>query len=387
MPIKDRGLGSDTLARIIDSHWNSLQRDCNGYELRILHAIRRCRTPSLGGHQYECDRCKKKHFRYNSCRNRHCPQCQNTDKERWVMARSEQLIQVPYYHIVFTLPHTLNELCLRYRQQIYSMMFRISWQTLDEFGWNKKYLGAQIGVTMVLHSWGSNMSFHPHIHCIVPGGGVSLSGKWKAAKGKGKFLFPVKAMSKVYRVKSVEYLKKFLVGKEVDNTESLCKQLYAKPWVVYAKPPFGGPQAVIKYLARYTHKTAITHHRIKSWNKEEVTIRYTDYRHANQKKEMTLSTQEFLRRYKQHFLPKGFPRVRHYGILSSAWKKRIFPNAKTKKTDWQSLWVAKGVIIDQCPYCKIGKLIYVKEIKPVRGPPPAYNNRHTKTQKDETLHS
>lgn len=285
------------------------------------------------------------------------------------MARSEQLINVPYYHIVFTLPHHLNELCLVYPKQIYSLLFHAAWQTLNEFGWNHKHLGAQIGATMVLHTWGSNMSYHPHLHCVVPGGGITLKGKWKEAAGKGKFLFPVKAMSKVFRAKFVKALRTLAQEIGLDNIDLLLDKLFAKPWVVYAKPPFGGPEAVIKYLARYTHKVAITHHRILNWDARAVTFSYTDYRHANQRKVMTLPTDEFIRRLVQHFLPKGFPRIRHYGILSSAWKKRVFPEAKKTKIDYKELWRSKGLAVDQCPYCKIGQLVFLCDIEPIRGPP------------------
>ena len=364
--MKDRHV----IAKIITSQWQHVNDKYNSYQIRTLHALRSCRTAALGGHLYQCDKCKSKHMRYNSCRNRHCSICQNTQKQQWIDRQEERLIEVPYYHIVFTVPHELNELFRTYPRQFYKLLFHSSWNTLNSFGWNHKYLGAQIGATMVLHTWGSNMSFHPHIHCIVPGGGVTLQNKWKNAKGKGKFLFPVKAMSIVFRVKFMEELSKICCIMGLDNIDKLEKRLYIKDWVVYAKPPFGGVETVIKYLARYTHKIAITHHRIIKFEADKVTFSYTDYRHRNQKKTMTLSVREFIRRYTLHFLPKGFSRIRHYGILSSAWSRKIFPNKTlTSKVDWVLYWKNKGLDVTKCPKCKVGTLVFIELIAPVRGPP------------------
>lgn len=360
-----------SIGQIIEQQWPWVVEHCNTYQIRQLYAIRVCRTPALGGHRYVCNQCGSEHYRYHSCRNRNCPQCQGTQKEAWIAAREQQLIHTNYYHVVFTLPHALNKLCLAYPHVLYSMLFRCAWQTLDQFGWDHKYLGAQIGATMVLHTWGSNLSFHPHVHCIVPGGGITWDNKWKDVKGNGKFLFPVKAMSKVFRGKFVEALKDFLNDQGMDDTDALFKQLYLKPWVVYAKPPFGGAEGVIRYLARYTHKTAITNQRIQSFDQNKVTFRYTDYRHANQRKSMTLSATEFLRRLTQHFLPHRFTRIRHYGILSSRWKNKVFPDAQPlPKPDWTALWLQKGLDLTKCPTCKTGTLVWVAEILPVRGPPP-----------------
>jgi len=228
---------------------------------------------------------------------------------------------------------------------------------------------------MVLHTWGSNMSYHPHVHAIVPGGGITLRGKWKEGPGKGKFLFPVKAMSKVFRGKFIAELTTWMRNQGMDDNDILIKSLYDKPWVVYAKPPFGGTQGVIRYLARYTHKLAITHHRIISYDARKVTFRYKNYRHSNYDKIMTLTTWEFIHRYILHFLPKSFPRIRHYGILSSVWKKRVFPEVKTTKTDWQQVWKDKGLDVLKCPHCKLGMLIFVGTLEPVRGPPFYYKSK------------
>jgi len=370
---------ADGIAQIINGQWPHILQGYNNYQLRIFDAIRRCRTPSMGGHLYLCDQCRERHYRYNSCRNRHCPRCQNTQKEQWIEARQEQFINCHYYHLVFTLPHELNELCLTYPRQIYTLLMHAAWNTIDSFGWNHKYIGAQTGATLVLHTWGSNLSFHPHVHCIVPGGGITLNGKWKETKGKGKFLFPVKALSKKFKGLFMAQLKDFFDQQGLDDTEVFCKNIKDKNWVVYAKPPFGGNQGLVRYLARYTHNIAISNHRIIAYDDQKVSFRYKDYRHASQNKVMTLSAQEFVRRLSMHFLPKGFCRIRHYGFLSSAWKNRVFPNApKIKDINWQEFWKSKGLDVNKCPSCSKGILIYLGTIAPVRGPP-VYPILKTKT--------
>ena len=305
-------------------------------------------------------------MRWQSCRNRHCPNCQNTQREEWIAARTEQLIDTVYHHVVFTLPHELNDICIRNQRLMYATLFRMAWQTLDSFGWNHKYLGAQIGATMTLHTWGSNLSYHPHVHCIVPGGGVTLRNKWKDAKRGAGFLFPVKAMSKVFRAKFLEEIEK--VG--IELSDEVKHKLKNKAWVVYSKPPFGSTETLIKYLAGYTFKTAITNRRIMHYDNDKVSFFYKDYRHGGKKKPMSLPVQEFLRRLSFHFLPSGFTRIRHYGILSSSWKQKVFPDAKKKtKIDWKQIWTDKGLNVDLCPSCKIGKLVAVASINPLRGPP------------------
>jgi hypothetical protein len=323
----------------------------------------------MGGEAYVCNSCAKKHIRYYSCRNRHCALCQNTQKEAWIEAQEQKIIGCTYYHIVFTVPHQLNDLFLMFPRQMYALLMRTAWLTLEGFGWNKKYLGAQLGTTMVLHTWGSNMSYHPHVHCIVPGGGVSINSKWLHAKGNGKFLFPVKAMSPVFRGKFIHHLNQWMVLEGMQLDSHTIKQLNAKPWTVYAKPPFGGTDGVIKYLARYSHKICITNHRIINYDGQSVTFSYTDYRKANQKKIMKLSAHEFIRRYVLHILPKGFSRIRHFGILSSAWKNFMFPHIKPLKTNWQKLWQQKGLNVLQCPHCNSGTIQLIHTIHTLRGPP------------------
>ena len=360
-------VNSNAIAEIINSQWTKVNASCNTYQRRMLNAIRSCRTSKLGGEIYMCDRCKKHHIKYNSCRNRNCPQCQNTQKAKWIADREDQILETKYYHVVFTLPDKLNECCLSNQRIMYASLFRAAWETLNGFGWNRKYLGGQLGTTMVLHTWGSNLSYHPHVHCIVPGGGVTLSNKWKSVNGKGKYLFPVKELSKVYRAKYLSAIKK----SGINLSAPLYKELYKKSWVVYAKPAFGNAEVLIKYLARYAYKTAITHHRITRYNKDRVSFSYTDYRHRNQNKMLTISTWEFVRRFSLHILPKGFCRIRHYGLLNAAWKQILFQHTsrlKAKK-DWKELWKEKGLVVDRCPSCKKGKMEYVAKLNPNKGPP------------------
>lgn len=296
-----------------------------GWHRRTLHAIRRCRTPAMGGHIDRCDdpACHKLHLSYNSCRNRHCPTCQGHKREAWIRARESELLDVPYFHVVFTLPSELNIYALSHPQVIYGSLFKAAWETLKQFGEDPEHLGAQVGMIAILHTWGQNLSLHPHLQCIVPGGGVTRSGKWKPAKNKGKYLFNVKSMSSVFRAKYVALLRK----EKVPVPQEIYNRLFGKNWVVYAKQQFHTPKYVVEYLGRYTHKIAIGNHRIKQLDKAEgtVTFQIKNYKKGGQKELLKLSTDEFTRRFALHVLPKGFTRIRHYGILSSGWKKERLP--------------------------------------------------------------
>ncbi|TXD86123.1 transposase, partial [Subsaximicrobium wynnwilliamsii] len=228
------------------------------WHCRALQAIRRCRTKAMGGHIDKCDCCHALHISYNSCRNRHCPTCQGHKREEWIRAREGELLNVPYFHLVFTLPSEFNSYALSHGKIVYGSLFRAAWQTLRQFGDNPKHLGGRMGMIAVLHTWGQNMSLHPHLHCIVPGGGLNRSGQWKKAKSNGKYLFNVKSMSKVFRGKYVAELRKS--GLKIP--QEVYSAVFGKKWVVFAKQPFGSPRYVIEYLGRYTHKIAISNHRI-----------------------------------------------------------------------------------------------------------------------------
>ena len=339
-----------------------------GWHMRTLHAIRRCRTPAMGGHIDKCDCCPKIHISYNSCRNRHCPTCQGHKREQWIQARESELLNVPYFHVVFTLPSELNPVALQHPKVIYDSLFKAAWATLKQFGANPKHLGAQMGMIAILHTWGQNMSLHPHLHCIVPGGGVSKSGKWKPAKNKGKYLFNVKSMSSVFRAKYVDLLRK----SKVPITQEIYDQLFAKSWVIYAKQQFHSPQYVVEYLGRYTHKIAISNYRIKNIDKVARTITFDikNYKKGGQKEQLTLKTNEFVRRFALHILPKGYVRIRHFGTLSSSWKKEKLPALQMMLSNAPTPCVEEKqpLLHRRCPSCKKGKLFTVMAFDQ-RGPP------------------
>ena len=339
-----------------------------GWHTRTLQAIHRCRTPAMGGHIDKCDFCHKLHISYNSCRNRHCPTCQGHKREAWIQARESELLNVPYFHVVFTLPLELNPFALKHPKVVYDSLFKAAWATLEQFGANPKHLGARVGMIAILHTWGQNMSLHPHLHCIVPGGGVTQSGKWKTAKNKGKYLFNVKSMSRVFRAKYVGLLRKskLLVPQEIYDI------LFAKNWVIYAKQQFHTPAYVVEYLGRYTHKIAISNYRIMQVDKQDktVTFQMKNYKKGGNKEQLKLSAHEFVRRFALHVLPKGFTRIRHFGFLSSAWKKEKLPVLqKTLATlPLKCIEEKPALLHRRCLSCKKGKLKTLMTFGQ-RGPP------------------
>ena len=356
------------VAEILQDNWNTIDNGelkLNSWQLRTLSAIKRCRTALLGGHIDLCSSCGHIQISYNSCRNRHCPKCQANKKEQWILKRQSELLPVAYYHVVFTIPDTLNEYALQYPKEIYSILFKASWKTIEAFSKDKKWIAAKMGMIAILHTWGQNLSLHPHLHCIVPGGGVNQQGKWKTANvvKSSKILFPVKAISKVFRGKFVALLKKELP----QIPHRFYPKLYKYKWVVYAKRPFGGPKQVIEYLGRYTHKIAISNHRIKSVSNNSVSFTYKDYRQEAKKKTMSLTQKEFIRRFALHILPKRFVRIRHYGILSSYWKRKKLRELQDKLdfTPPVQLMQTKN---HQCPKCKNHSLQVIFQFD-VRGPP------------------
>lgn len=360
------------VAHVLERNREHLADHCaNSWQVRTLHALRKCRTLALGGHIDRCDNpgCHKLHLSYNSCRNRHCPKCQGHKKEEWIQAREADLLNVSYFHVVFTLPCELNRLCLYQPKMVYNLLFKTAWGIIRDFGGNPKFLGAKMGMIAILHTWGQNLWLHPHLHCIVPGGGITKGGNpiaigWKAPKNKGKYLFPVKAMSKVFRARFVADLRKEL-GKS--KPPSFYESLFKHNWVVYCKRPFFGPSQVIEYLGRYTHKIAISNHRIKSLESGNVRFMVKDYRHAGKKSVLTLSDAEFIRRFSLHILPKGFTRIRHYGILSSYYKRTIIPELQ-KDLGKPKLIETTPLLHRKCPACKKGNLVTIATFT-ARGPP------------------
>ena len=319
--------------RLSGTQYKSAQhRHLSLAQLKVMSAIERCRSAQLGAHHLHCEHCHTDAIAYNSCRNRHCPKCQGSSAKRWFAAREQQLLPVEYYHVVFTLPGEVAQLAFYNKAHMYQLLFKAASQTLLTIAGDTRHLGAEVGTTMVLHTWGSAMMHHPHVHCIVPGGGLDKAKQWKACK-KGFFL-PVRVLSRLFRrlymqgVRELYESTQLLCFGELTQTSGFehaghfmawCKQQQSMEWVVYAKPPFAGPQAVLKYLSRYTHRVAIANRRLQSIDETHVSFTYKDYRRKgnNMHRTMQLTCDEFMRRFLLHVLPTGFHRIRHYGLLAS----------------------------------------------------------------------
>src|SRR5436190_10278201 len=289
-------------------------------QLKAIRDIERCRTAELGGHLEKCDHCGFERPCYNSCRNRHCPKCQSLPKARWLEARKAELLPVSYFHVVFTLPHELNPLALFNKKHVYGLLFQSVSKTLLTFG--EKTLGGKIAATMILHTWDQRLNDHIHIHCAVPSGALSQD-NWVHARAN--FLFPVRAMAVMFRGKFLAGLKRLHAQQKINvppDFSSLVRSLYEKPWVVYAKPSFRGPHSVLDYIGRYTHRIAISNERILNIENNQVTISYRDRQDSNKKKEMTLPSEEFIRRFLLHVLPPSFMKIRHIGFLANKRKKK-----------------------------------------------------------------
>jgi len=295
---------------------------------RVLRDVTICRTAALGGHVEECDRCGHRQVAYNSCRNRHCPKCQATAAAEWMQAREAELLPVEYFHLVFTLPATLNSIALQNPRVVYGLLFRAASETLQQVAADPDHLGAEIGFLAVLHTWGQNLQHHPHVHCIVPGGGISPdASRWIACRPG--FFLPVRVLSRVFRGKFLSLLRnafdrgrlafhgKLASLADPAEFQRRLTDSAKTEWVVHAKPPFGGPQQVLKYLARYTHRVAISNNRLVATEGAEVSFHWKDYAHGGKQKTMTLKAIEFIRRFLLHVLPAGFVRIRHYGFLAN----------------------------------------------------------------------
>jgi hypothetical protein len=363
------------LADIVRRHgaaFRATHRLC-AVQHRALNAIEHCRTAALGGELYQCDSCNAQRYVYHSCRNRHCPKCQTRAKERWLAARRAELLPVPYYHLVFTLPHELNALAQGRPREIYSMLFAAASETLVDFGRNPRWLGGEISATVVLHTWGQTLTQHLHVHCLIAAGALSEAGAW--VRSRCGFLFPVKALSIVFRAKFLAALSKLLLQ------PPLLATLRAKPWVVYAKRPFAGPEQVLGYLGRYTHRTAISNDRLLSAGPDAVRFRYKDYAHGGQRKVMQLEAVEFLRRFALHVLPRGFNRIRHYGLLANRNKRSLLAQARSAlvaptppkcpsesvRAFWQRV---AGLNIERCQRCRSGTLHRVAFLPALTHAPP-----------------
>jgi hypothetical protein len=372
----------------------------SGQQDRVLRAIEHCGTAALGGHARQCDQCGAVEIAYNSCRNRHCPKCQTLAKQRWLERQCADLLDIDYWHLVFTLPHELNALALGNPEVIYDTLFQAAAQTLLDFGRNPRWLGGELGVTMVLHTWGQNLGLHIHVHCVVTGGVLSAAGEWIPAKPG--FLFPTRALSKVFRGKYLDDLTQAYhrgALRLAGATQALADagafrlwlaQLKTHDWVVYAKPPFAGAEQVLAYLGRYTHRVAIANHRLVRFDGQQVQFRWRDYAHGNQVKVMTLSAEEFLRRFLLHTLPPRFVRIRHYGVLGNRCRHAKLaqcraalgqPPAEPPEPESVEAMLQRltGVELYRCRACQHGQLRLIARVLPVRtarwlpqatGPPP-----------------
>ena len=298
---------------------------------RVLKELALCRTAALGGHVEECSACAVRQIAYNSCRNRHCPKCQASQRAAWFDRHTAHLLPVDYHHVVFTLPPAVAEVAFQNQPTVYRLLFAAAWQTLREIAADPKHLGAEIGVTAVLHTWGQTLEYHPHLHCVASGGGLSPDGRWVSTKPG--FFLPVKVLSRVFRGKFLAGLTQAFERGALSFYGRLSaladraafaawkKALYRTDWVVYSKPPFGGPAQVLKYLARYTHRVAISNRRLVSLSDGQVTFRYRDYRRGRRLRTMALAGGEFLRRFVLHVLPPGFVKVRSYGLLANCHRR------------------------------------------------------------------
>ena len=381
------------LADVIRQFMPKIEQKMLSHHRNTLHLLRDCRTAAMGGHLDACKACGQVRVSYNSCRNRHCPKCQGLAKEAWTVQQEDMLLPVSYFHVVFTLPHELNILCLHNPKMMYNLLFQSAWHTLHTLGQNKHYLDAQTAATMVLHTWSQTLVLHPHVHCIVPGGGLSKEGEWRYPKRSKKgqnFLFPVVAMKKIYKGFFMKNLKKAIENQQVrlpktfptGRAYKLWKDnLYSKEWVVYTKKPFSKVEHVVGYLARYSHRVALTNHRIKNIDESNVTFEYKDYKDGAKKKEMMLEGGEFLRRFCLHILPKAFRKIRQFGFLSNATKKKSIEQARASLGQRQAALLTRnerkalaklrvfGSKIHQCPACKIGKMLVVEQWQRNKSPP------------------
>ena len=354
-----------------------------------MRAIEVCRTAVLGGHRDKCDNCGHLEVSYNSCRNRHCPKCQTLQKEKWIEARNEDLLPIEYFHVVFTIPSELNHLVSMNQKVLYDLLFRSASETLMELANDPKHLGAKIGVIGILHTWGQNLMDHPHVHCIVTGGGIDGE-RWVSCR-KG-FFIPVRVMSALFRGKFLFHLNNhFKKGelafpgsishlKEQGTFASFRNQLYQKKWVVYCKPPFDGAKGVLQYLGRYTHRIAISNNRIIAIRDGKVSFLWRDYANGNCQKIMTLQADEFIRRFLTHVLPTRFVRIRHFGLLANRTRKgnialcrKILGDSKTAtkekivKETWQEqLFRICGIDVTTCPVCQKGKMFRMAPLFPYR---------------------
>ena len=374
------------LADIFDRYGDAYVRDhyLRSSQAKVLHAIRSCRTAAMGGHCDWCTRCGFIRYVYFSCRNRHCPKCQNLAKEQWLQLRCRELLPTPYFHNVFTLPHELNPLILCNEQNqrlLLRLLFHAAAETLLQFGRNN--LGGQVGFTLVLHTWDQQLRPHFHVHAVIAAGALSHDGgRWISA-GR-QFLFPVRALSKVFRAKFLEGLGELIATRQlvfdISNSNKWFRSLRRKPWIVYSKPPFAGPEKLLDYLGRYTHRVAISNHRLLSMDNGRVSFHWRDRRNGNRQQVASLPAPTFIRRFLYHVLPKGFMRIRHYGFLANRAKKQALARCRKqvhvpqpaeeppRRSVAEMVLLLTGTDITRCPKC--GAPLMQERFEPYQEPSP-----------------
>ncbi len=363
---------------------------------RVMTAIEVCRTAVLGGHLERCDECAHERNCFNSCRDRHCPKCQSLARAQWIEDRQRELLEVPYFHVVFTIPEQLAAIALQNQKVVYGILFAATAETLKTIAADPEHLGAEIGFFAVLHTWGQNLQFHPHLHCVVPGGGLSPDGqRWIGCRPD--FFLPVKVLSRLFRRLFLESLQKaFDAGqlqffgaleslRQPDTFAQRLARAKVSEWVVYAKRPFAGPQQVLDYVGRYTHRVAISNHRLLDIENDQVSFDWKDYRQGGEVKVMTLSAEEFIRRFLLHVLPDGFQRIRYYGFLGNRYRQEKLdqcrqllgmpvasepPAASSTGKDYLDRYEdLTGSSLRQCPQCQLGRMVRVLTLLPAGAQP------------------
>jgi hypothetical protein len=377
--------GGPELADIFRSHGQSYQRThrLSAFEQKVMRAVSVCRTQELGGHLKKCDTCGFEHPTYNSCRNRHCPKCQSLAKAKWLEKQTSELLPVGYFHLVFALPHEFNRLILAHKKIVLSLLFKAVSETLLEFG--QRRFGATMGIIAVLHTWDQTLKDHFHLHCLVPAGALSLDhSRWIGARPN--FLFPVTALSQVFRGKFLDLLGQACEKGKIPAANIEIKASRQKDWIVYAKKPFGSPQTVLDYLGRYTHRVALSNERILSVQNGQVTLSYRDRKDGDKKKTVSLEAHEFIRRFLLHVLPDGFMRIRHFGFLANRAKKHALAQCRKllkldaalpeipKKSAHDLLLELTGIDLNRCPSCHQGTMIVVAELPPISRSPSQWDS-------------
>jgi hypothetical protein len=387
---------ADILRRYGATYRDEHETSLSAAQRRVMRAITACRTAALGGHVEACDSCEHQRIAYNSCANRHCPKCQSLARAQWIEQRQADLLDTQYFHVVFTLPEEVAAIAYQNKGVVYNLLFAATAETLRTIAADPKHLGAEIGFFAVLHTWGQNLMHHPHLHCVVPGGGLSADGQQWTACRPGFFL-PVRVLSRFFRRRFLEMLQQAFDRGELEFFSALQKlgergafrryldPLRDKEWVVYAKAPFAGPQQVLDYVGRYTHRVAISNNRLLNIEDGQVAFRWKDYRDYSAKKTMTLEAGEFIRRFLLHVLPQGLQRIRYYGLLGNRHREEKLAKCRQlldmapkspadskveAPTDYRDRYEAlTGVSLHQCPVCRQGRMLVIGQITRPTPPP------------------